>query len=177
MTRTLFGLRFSLFVFTASWSQPAPSSRRKARSLRNRRPPLRLRPQRHPRRRTCHCGRTAMRSRARRRLLQCRRRRMMGRRRHWRAARASSRSRRFATASDRRTGIPAITPRCPRSSRADARTATFARARSATIPTEKGARKTRRCPACRFRTSCSRWPTIAPARGRAPIRRRATPTR
>ena len=147
MTRTLFGLRFSLFVFTvlvatgsilaqegAKPAQPAPAA---ARRRRLRRP-------------TCHCGRTAMPSRARRRPPQCRRRRMMDRRKRWRAAQASSRSRRFATASDRRTGIPAITPRCPRSSRAAARTATSAPARSATIPTEKGARKTRQSPACRL---------------------------
>ena len=153
-SRTVEGIRcgvYSVFGFRCSLSRSSsrrhPSWRSRARRLLlPRHPPL---PQRRPRRPTCRCGRMAMPSRARRRLPQCRQRRMMDRRKRWRAAQASSRSRRFATGSDRRTGIRAITLRCPRSLRAAAKTATSARARSATIPTEKGARKTRQCPACR----------------------------
>ena len=155
--RSLFGLRFSLFVaalFVATAAdaragrcQACAAGARRARSFC----------------RGCSAGQSAavgVRLRAARHAAgagdACLRR-MMDRRRRCRAARASSRSRRFATVLVRRIGIRAIIRRCLRSWREAARTAIFARARCATIPTEKGAPKTRRSRDCRCRTSCSRW--------------------
>ena len=175
MTRTLFGFRFSLFVFTAFIAAGSLLAQQGGQPAAPAAPATA--PAAAPAPANLPLWRTAMRSRARHLRLRCRRRPTMGHRRRCRAAPANSRSRRFAMASVPRTGIRAITRRCPTSSRAAGRTATFARARSATIRMERGVLKMRRCRVCPSLISFSRCRIIATAPGRAQIRRKTTPTR